>query len=315
MPGNVAWRTDATDATATGYGSRQYAEALSEFGTPLELPGCRGWVLQRPIPGTPHLDAMGSYPVFACRDWSRLPDDLEALPAGLVSLALVTDAFGNWSEAILRRCFDRVQRFKDHFVYDLALPPERHVSRSHQRNARLGLRHLRVEVTTDAAAHLDEWTALYGTLVERRRITGIRAFSAGSFARQLRVPGITMFRAFHGDDVIAAQLWYTGDDVAYGHLATGDQAAYTLGAADALYWSALQYFRGRVRWLDLGGGAGIRTDRHDGLSAFKRGWSTASRPVFFCGRILDPPRYAQILREQQVPETAYFPAYRQGEFA
>jgi len=307
-------RAGAVDRTATGYGSRQYAEALSEFGTPLELPRCSGWVLQRPIPGTPHLDAMGCYPVFACRDWSRLRDDIEALPDGLVSLALVTDAFGNWSEPLLRRCFDRVLRFKDHFVYDLAFPPEQHVSWSHRRNARSALRHLWVEVTTDAARHLDEWAALYGALVERRRITGIRAFSAGSFARQLRVPGVTMFRAFHGHDVIAAQLWYTDDDVAYSHLTTGGHAAYTRGAVDALHWSALQHFRGRVRWLDLGGGAGLTSDGRDGLSAFKRGWSTASRPVFFCGRILDPPRYAQILREQHVPETDYFPAYRQGEF-
>jgi hypothetical protein len=314
MPGNVAWRADPTDATATGYASGQYAAALAEFGTPLELPRCGGWVLQRPIPGTHHRDAMGSYPVFACRDWSTLPDDIEALPAGLVSFALVTDPFGNWSEPILHRCFDRVLRFKDHFVYDLALPPERHVSWSHRRNARSALRHLRIEVATEAAAHLDEWTALYGALVVQRGITGIRAFSSGSFARQLRVPGITMLRAFHGHDVIAAQLWYANEDVAYSHLTTGGHAAYTLGAVDALYWSALQYFRGRARWLDLGGGAGITSDGRDGLSAFKRGWSTDSRPVFFCGRILDPPRYAQILREQHVPETAYFPAYRQGEF-
>lgn len=296
----------------TGYGAARYAEAFAELGTPIELPRCRGWLLERHIPGTRLLDAMGCYPVFACDDWSRLVEDLGTLSGRLVSLALVTDAFGNWTEPLLRQCFDRVTPFKEHRVYDLTLPPEQHVARSHRRNARQALGRLRVEVATEPARHVDEWTALYGVLVQRRRITGLRAFSAFSFARQLQVPGVTMLRAFDGSEVVAAQLWYESGEVGYCHLTAGSSLAYTLDAAYALYWSAIHHFRGRLRWLDMG--AGLASDGRDGLSAFKDGWSTACRPVFFCGRILDSPRYEEILRERGLPQTGYFPAYRQGEF-
>jgi hypothetical protein len=298
----------------TGYRAAQYAEALSEFGTPLELPHSRSWILERPVPGSPCVDAIGCYPVFACDDWSRLGEDLEALSGRVVSLALVTDAFGNWTEEMLRRCFDRVKPFKEHRVYDLTLPPEQYVARSHRRNARKALRRLRVEVTLDPAEHLEEWTALYGALIQRRHITGIRAFSAFSFAQQLRVPGVTMLRAFHGNRVIAAQLWYVHGEVGYCHLTAGSNLAYTLDAAYALYWSAIQHFRRELHWLDIGASTGLASDGRDGLGAFKSGWSTAIRPVFFCGRILDPVRYDQILCERRSRPTDYFPAYRQGEF-
>jgi hypothetical protein len=299
----------------TGYGAARYAESLSEFGTPLELPRSRSWILERPVPGTPWMDAMGCYPVFACQDWSRLDEDLDALSGRVVTLALVTDAFGNWSEQILRQCFDRVRPFKEHRVCDLALPPDRYVARSHRRNARRALRRIRIEVARDPAQHLDEWTALYGALIQRRRITGIRAFTAPSFALQLRVPGVTMLRAFHGSQVIAAQLWYVHGEVGYCHLTAGTSLAYTLDAAYALYWSAIEHFTGKLRWLDLGAGTGLAEDPRDGLSAFKFGWSTAARPVFFCGRVVDPSGYEAILRERRPLPTDYFPAYRQGEFA
>ena len=298
----------------TGYGAARYAEAFSAYGTPLELPCSRSWILERPIPGTPYLDAMGCYPVFTCHDWSKLSEDLEVLSGRVVSLALVTDAFGNWTEQMLRQCFDCVKLFKEHHVYDLTLQPEQYVARSRRRNARRALQRLRVEVALDPVEHLDEWTALYRVLIQRRRITGIRAFSALSFAQQLQVPGVTMLRAFHESRVVAAQLWYVHRDVGYCHLTAGSSLAYTLNAADALYWSAIQLFRGRLRWLDIGASAGLASDSSDGLSAFKSGWSTATRPVFFCGRILDPSRYDEILRERRSLTTNYFPAYREGEF-
>jgi hypothetical protein len=299
----------------TGYASARYAEALSEFGTPLELPRSRSWILERDIPGTSSVDAMGCYPVCACDDWSRLGEDLDALSGHAVCVALVTDAFGNWTEAMLRRSFDRVKRFKEHHVVDLSLPPERHVARSHRRNARRALRRLQVEVTPDPARHVDEWTGLYSALIRHRGITGIRTFSALSFARQLRVPGIVMLRALQGSEVIAAQLWYVRGDVGYCHLTAGNRLAYALDASYALYWTAIHHFHGTLRWLDIGGSAGAAGSACDGLAAFKSGWSSGTRPVYFCGRILDRSRYDEIVRERAAGTTDYFPAYRQGEFA
>ena len=43
---------------------------------------------------------------------------------------------------------------------------------------------------------------------------------------------------------------------------------------------------------------------------FKRGWATGTRTAHFCGRVLDPERYAQLAG---AAATSYFPAYRAGE--
>src|SRR2546423_8454837 len=102
---------------ATAYAHRAYAESLSEFGAPQLLPRCEGRVLARPIPGTPYRDAMGSYPIFACRDWSQLADDIENLGEDLVSLVLVADPFRDYTEKNLRHTFnDLFMPFKEHFV-------------------------------------------------------------------------------------------------------------------------------------------------------------------------------------------------------
>jgi hypothetical protein len=58
----------------------------------------------------------------------------------------------------------------------------------------------------------------------------------------------------------------------------------------------------------------MRRNAEDGLSFFKKGWSTGTRTAFFCGRILDPERYAQLATARGVAGTDYFPAYREGEF-
>src|SRR5215510_12316622 len=107
-----------------GYAHADYAAALAEFGSPRLLPGCGGWILERPIPRTPYRDAMGCYPLFACPDWPRLRDDLETLGDDLVSLAVVADPFGEHDPAYLRTCFpDVVVPFKEHLVVDLARSP------------------------------------------------------------------------------------------------------------------------------------------------------------------------------------------------
>jgi hypothetical protein len=83
-----------------GYLHPRYADSLSEFGTPRELPRCQGWILERLIPGTPDRDAMGYYPLFARQDWSKLHLDLNEMETGeLVSLSLVADPFRAFSTA------------------------------------------------------------------------------------------------------------------------------------------------------------------------------------------------------------------------
>ena len=70
-----------------------------------------------------------------------------------------------------------------------------------------------------------------------------------------------------------------------------------------------------MRWLGLGAGAGVTTSVEDGLTRFKKGWATGTRPASFCGRIFDSERYRELCRKGGADDGRYFPAYRSGEFA
>ena len=86
-------------------------------------------------------------------------------------------------------------------------------------------------------------------------------------------------------------------------------------ASYALYWSAMECFKGKVKWLDIGAGAGTKEDDKKGLAWFKKGWSNGTRMAYFCGRILDRSKYSEILRIKGISkDESYFPAYRKGEF-
>ncbi len=299
----------------SGYLHPEYAESLREFGLPRELPQCRGWILERQIPGFSYRDAMGCYPLFACQDWSQLQADLEDLGDELVTLSLVTDPFEAFDLAYLRQCFDVVIPFKEHFVADLRQPINVIVSKHHRYYARRALRSVHVERRPNPVQHLDEWTDLYATLIKRNSLRGIKAFSKAAFIKQLGMPGMVMFRAVSQSVTVGMHLWYLQGEVGYSHLAASSPLGYDLMASYALYWYAIEYLTDKVRWLDFGGGAGVRNDGQDGLSNFKRGWSTGTtQTTYFCGRIFDHERYLEMIQAKGISDTEYFPAYRRGEF-
>lgn len=300
----------------TGYAHVGYARSLSEWGVPRLLPRSGGWILERPIAGFPARDAMGCYPLFACRDWSGLRDDMEAIGGELVSLALVADPFGDYDTDYLRDCFaDVCVPFKEHFVVNLGRPPQDFVEAHHRRNARKALKTLDVEECAATESLVSEWCGLYDNLVARHGIRGLTAFSRDSFVKQLAVPGLRAFRATRGDETLGVNLWYADDSVAYYHLGAYSPAGYESHASFALFWRAIEYFADAgLRWLNLGAGAGLAGDATDGLSRFKRGWATDARTAYFCGRIFDREAYARIVAAQGTAPTTYFPAYRKGEF-
>lgn len=298
----------------TGYGHQGYVESMAEFGQPLKLPTSGGWLLSRSIPGTTDRDAMGCYPLFCCSDWRCLRQDLDACRDRLLTVALVADPFGNFDESLLRTSFDRVFPFKTHYVVDLNKPLESYTSARHRKFARQALRRASIDVCSDPIAHLDDWIELYGHLMARHGISGIRAFSRQSFARQLVVPGMIMFRATAYSQVVALNLWYVQGDVAQAHLAAASPLGYDLHATYALKLAIIEFFKGKVRWLNLGGSPGLDDRARDGLAAFKRGWASDTRIAWFCGRILQPDRYREILRQRHLKDDGYFPAYRQGEY-
>jgi hypothetical protein len=255
---------------------------------------------------------MGCYPLFACADWSQLHHDLQALGTDLVSLSLVTDPFGAFDVDYLRGCFDIVTCFKQHFVFDLQQPIERCVAPYHRKYARRALRTLAVEKCDEPVQFIDQWVTLYDTLIKRHQITGLRAFSRSAFEKQMSIPGTVMFTASFQGTPVGGHLWYVQGDVAYSHLSAYSPLGYELRASYALQWFSLSYFADQVRWVNQG--AGIKADGADGLSQYKRGWSTGTRTAYFCGRVLDREQYAAISRTKGTCGTGYFPAYRAGEF-
>jgi hypothetical protein len=299
----------------TGYLHQDYAESLSEFGEPLRLPRSGGWLLKRMIDNT-RTDAMGTYPLFVCSDWKSLECDFAQVGGSIVSVILVTDPFGEYDETLLHDCFgDLVIPFKSHFINELACPPDKVISEHHARNAAVGLKQVVVERCEDPFSHLDDWVSLYSVLIRRHEISGIRAFSPSSFAKQLKTPGIVAFRAFRNLQTVGMILWYVQNGVAYYHLGAYTDEGYRLRASFALLLRALEYFAGAgLKYANLGAGAGLGRAADDGLSRFKRGWSTAVRTTYLCGRIFDREEYDRLVRARGVAATDYFPAYRRGEF-
>jgi hypothetical protein len=298
-----------------GYCHRQYAESFAEVGQPRELPNCAGWLLERAIPGSTLRDGMGCYPLFDCRNWVGLPLDLSGLAEALVSVSLVVNPFANVAEADLRRWFDVVVPFKHHYVTDLRRSVDDLIGRQHRRNVQKASGLVRVDVCRTPLDFLAEWCNLYAQLTARHGITGIRAFSRAAFEKQLGVPGLVMFRALAEKEIVGLHLWYVRDRVAYGHLGATSTRGYEVMASYALYSYAIEYFRLRVEWLDLGGVAGAsEAESLDGLRQFKAGWATGTRRAFLCGRVLQQAAYDSLSGERATSTTSYFPAYREGEF-
>jgi hypothetical protein len=295
-----------------GYLSGAYIESFAALGRSIRLAHSKGWVIARKVPGSGALDAMGPYPIFCCQHWDRLEEDLATLPPELASLTIVPDPFGEYTVEQLRGLFDVVHPHRARFIARLDEAPGRFVSGHHQKYAAKGLAMVEIERCQDPALHLVEWLALYGSTAERHAIHDFRAFSEAAFRAQLATPGLVMFRARLDGKTVAMHLWMTMGDVAYGHLAGHHPDAYRTHAPYALYWSALEWLRTRVRFVDLGSGTGGSSD---GLAFFKRGWSNESRQGWICGRVVNDVLYRELTAGRTAVDSTYFPPYREPAVA
>lgn len=294
-----------------GYAAEEYARSLAEFGEPLALPQAGGWLLARDLPGGIGRDAAGCYPLFGCGKWNSLAIDLFNLPKDVIAVSLVADPAAKTSLSGLRESFpDVCYHYKDHYFADLSRPLTEFVAGHHQRNVRQAARVLRVQRLESPRDHFPTWNTLYAELVERHQIRGIATFSAAAFAGLLQVPGLRAYAAHQNDEIVGMVLWLVAETTAYYHLAAYSEAGYNLKASFALFWHCLEAFAAEgIQWAALGGGAGTFA-ASEGLSRFKQGWSTETRPAYFCGRILDQERYAELSAKSGNQNSTYFPAYR-----
>jgi hypothetical protein len=294
-----------------GYLHPRYTTSLSEFGQPSALPESGGWLLVRPIRGTPHRDAIGGDRLLFCSDWSRLEHDLNRI-SDLVTVTAVSDPFANVEPEYLRRCFpDLMVRYKEHYVVDLQRPsPIAH----HRAKVRKASPFIQTRVVLTPSAYLDVWEGLYSELRQKHNLSGMRAFSRPAFEQQLTIPGCVAVMAFLDGSCVAMNLWYIMGEIAYSHLTAANSLGYQFSATYPLIQSAIEAFPSYgVRWLNLGAGAGSQSADHDGLAWFKKGWSTGTRPTYLCGRIFDHDTYRN-LAGAEIQSLGYFPAYRRGEF-
>lgn len=299
-----------------GYLNQKYAHSFEELGKPIQLPQSKGWILKRKIPESSYYDAMGCYPLFSCQNWSKLYDDLENMDDDIISLSIITDPFGDYNIKYLKKCFkDIVINYKNHFVVDLNKDINNIVTKGHRKNSRKGLKKITVEVIKDPMQFLEEWESLYDFLIKKHNIKGMLTFSHQAFKNQFKVPGFTIFRAIHNDETVGMNSWYIEKDVGYAHLAAYTEIGYKMYASYALFWYIIDFFSKRgLRWLELGSAPGMKNKVNEGLSQFKRGWSTGTKPVYLCGRIFDNSKYSEIVKAKKIVDTDYFPAYRKGEF-
>lgn len=297
----------------SGYLHPQYAESLAEFGVPTELPSSQGWILVRDIAGTEERDAMGCYPLFSCRNWADLCQDVELLGPDLVSLTLVTDPLGDYQLDDLKACFPNLVRpFKEHFIIDLHEPRERTVSKNHRYYARKALRELTVEVVDDPESFIDEWTVLHGHLVNKHDISGIRAFSHHAFLTQFRIPGVVTLRAMYGQRTVAAMMFCVQDDVAHAHVLGCSPEGYARGALYAIIWHTFDFFDDSVRWCNLMGVPDGSGPQIENIRRFKRGWTRDTRTAYLCGRVLNRDKYDKLAALCTAGNIPHFPIYRAG---
>jgi hypothetical protein len=302
--------------SVTGYLHPVYADSLSHLGIPRILPKSGGTIFERKIPKSDRIDAMGSYPVFCCRDWTGLDSDLDEMRRSeLVSLVLVTDPFATISERRLQSIFDRVIPFKQHFVANTSRPIEEFISRHRRRLARRALARLSVEVSERPATLVQDWLDLHSSLASRRRMTGIGQLTASAVEKLLSVPGVVVLRAALEGKTVGMHIEMVHGDFVYGHYAAYNDLGYETGAACALHVFEIQHFADKERWIDWGGVSGGVPDRSDGLTEFKKAFSNESRPTYLCCAILDPVEYAHLSKRASSQPSPYFPAYRAGEFA
>lgn len=279
----------------TGYAHPLYAESLAGFGRIVKLPESGGHLLVHGIVGTEYHDATGPYPLFVCSNWAGLTDDLASL-SNLISVVAVVPVFVKANTS----AFDFTRPFKSHYFIDYQ---DVQVCEHHRRNVKKAKRRVAVEVV-NPDEYLDDWLLLYTHLNITHNITGIAAFSRQAFEKQLRVPGVFAVRATINGETVGMLLWYIMGDVAFYHLGASSARGYDAGASFAMFDASIEALRSKVRWLVLGGAAGL-TDADDGLARFKRGWATGSAPSYLCGSILNVATYTELC--------GYFPAYRRGD--
>ena len=296
------------------YGSLSYARTQLHIGDPLWLERSAGVVLKRRIGDGAHHDLVGPYPWAGFDDWSTLGADLDAfVDAGLASATFVIAPTSNYSTGDLETSFpDYLVDFKPHHLVDLTTDFSAAYSRSHRRKIRGIGSDVECAHLSDPVAEADAWVGLYRQLVERHRIVGPANFPESALRRHLESDGMETFIARVGGRPVGMVLFIRSGATAAYHLGAYGPAGYRHNVAWGLFPLAFEYLRNAgIDLVNLGGAAGVTTDGMDGLSQFKRGWSSRSKMARIGGRILDRALFDELTGE--LSPGGFWPPYRSAE--
>lgn len=291
------------------YTSETYARAFTEH-SPFYLPHSQSWVLQRAIPQSPYHDITACYPRFPLFSPQALADDLKHISQQAVSFTLATDATTPIPADTLSELFDVVRPFKIHYLHTNEKPRE--LTKHHRYEVKQAHRHCTVNVVA-FADYLAPWLELYQNLVKHHQITGFQNFNEQYFTQLLQTENLITLGAFDvNNNLIAMHLWYQYQDTLYSHLAASSDQGYQLRASYAIYDTLIREFPA-IRTIDFGSGAGNSHDPNNGLTRFKQGFANDSQQSYLCGKILDQPRYNELVNKTfSLSPQDYFPLYRKG---
>ena len=300
--------TDELRGDVHPYGTLAYARALAHAGRPLAVPPWHTHVIVRDWHGSAG-DATGPYPITCFAAGCDLRAGLALLQGmGLVSMTAVVDELAGPPIGAFADAFSLVRPYKTHYLVDAtagAYQPSEHHRRELRRAGRLG-----VEVRGVALSEIvADWTALYGDLIARHRITGVQRFSRASFDALAGCDGLATYAAYIGDELVSCHLWMRHGSVVRSHLAASSARGYATGAAYAVNDHAIRCFAGAL--VNLGGAAGTAESADDGLSRFKAGFANRTSTSYLIGSILDAGEYRRLAAKVREPhDGAWFPLYR-----
>lgn len=276
-------------------------------------------LIQRPIPGTRHSDAVSVYgypEVFSSRiddgkvSFTQTVEHLRAAArsAGLASifyrLGLCQDLTGHIDPA--HAC---LQKVGDVVVIDLNQSPDE-IFQSFRKQIRYDLRNS-ATIEIKISNSVDDFYYVYTENMTRLNADDTYFFSKEYLSDLISMRGAKLFVANENGIITGAALTIKHGDSVYYHLGATANSALHRSPLKSIIWNICQtYATSGLKHLVLGGGLG---GRDDNLMRFKKGFSKLTMESFSLKLITDIDLYRSLSGfrpEEQISFEGFFPRYR-----
>lgn len=292
-----------------GYKNKGYASSFTEQGEAVYLNNCDGWLIKRPIANTSYFDLIGPYPLFFCKDLLSINKDiLDLYHKKIVSLVFVNDQVEPLSLKKTKEQFTLFKPFKVHYVANLDKPWELFVRRNMRRYANKAFKNFHISLVENNSLFLESLWNFYIENISKKKFTINNLLTKTNLMNQLKLPGVTLFKAESKNKVHGIACYIEVDSRVYGHIIGCSEQGYANYVTYGLYGAALSYYQKRMESIDFGGNAGLSNDSSCGLALFKSGWCNQKKMTYLCGKITNKELYSQLTAN--IKNSSYFPAYR-----